>query len=178
MKLFFCFWSNKSLKNGQATSLFFVILFLEAKVERKYTARYMLCHRTEVAKDFQCCTTDCGFFCNAIGRGKFLSSNETRGISRTSPDPLLLWVGFWHETTRTQTGSRKLTFGGLIYVIAYYTLVKIHSYCMSHPHPDSFWTPSTLACLHLSDRRHRYSILTSWVPLSSTAGYYVNFDLH
>ena len=32
----------------------------------------MLCHCTEVSKDFWCHTTDC-VFCNVIGGGKFLS---------------------------------------------------------------------------------------------------------
>ena len=35
-------------------------------------AKKVLCHRTEVAKNFWCCTTDCAF-CNVIGGGKILS---------------------------------------------------------------------------------------------------------
>ena len=39
-------------------------------------AKKVLCHRAEVANDFQCCTTDC-VFCNVIGGGKFLSRKSS-----------------------------------------------------------------------------------------------------
>ena len=49
----------------------------------------VLCHRAEVAKNFQCCTTDC-VFCSVIGGEKFFSRKYCRIslILRPSPAPV------------------------------------------------------------------------------------------
>ena len=43
IKLISCFWSYKSLKNDQATRLFFLSFFLETKVERKWCTNSKMC---------------------------------------------------------------------------------------------------------------------------------------
>ena len=57
--------------------------------------------RPEVAKNFQCCTTDC-VFCNVIGGGKFLSRKystlmKPKGSAERHQTLSLLTAGVWAQ---------------------------------------------------------------------------------
>ena len=67
----------------------------------------MLCHHTEVAKDFGVATTDY-VFCNVIGaEEKPINVNEAQGISQTSPDPLFLG-GVWAQDSLVRAPGTRL----------------------------------------------------------------------
>ena len=59
----------------------------------------VLCPCVEVAKDFQCCTVQVVFSATwlaEVSLQKVINVNEDRGVSQTSPDPLLVG-GAWTQ---------------------------------------------------------------------------------